>query len=211
MKQFSKTDIQDMPHVYRLNFVNSLNGYKSANLIGTKGKNGENLAIFSSVIHLGSNPPLLGLIMRPTSVNRHSYDHILETGHFTINQIERSFIANAHYTSAKFDETISEFEACHIKPEYLNDFSAPFVKGSRLKMGMRLVEEKEIESNGTRLLIGEIEQVFIDEKAIEENGQLNLNTLDTVCISGLNRYHEVKQMAQFPYARVSELPDLVSH
>ncbi|PTL98815.1 MAG: flavin oxidoreductase, partial [Candidatus Arcticimaribacter sp.] len=67
MKHFSKEAIGAMPSIYRLNMINSCTGYKSANLIGTQSKEGNtNLAVFNSVVHLGSNPPLIGFILRPT-------------------------------------------------------------------------------------------------------------------------------------------------
>jgi len=65
MKHFSKEDIKKMSSIFRLNMINSCTGYKSANLIGTQSENGStNLAVFNSVTHLGSNPPLIGFILR---------------------------------------------------------------------------------------------------------------------------------------------------
>jgi flavin reductase (DIM6/NTAB) family NADH-FMN oxidoreductase RutF len=59
--------------VERLNLINSCTGYKSANLIATKSVDGAvNVAIFSSITHLGSNPALIGFIVRPT-VPRNTY------------------------------------------------------------------------------------------------------------------------------------------
>ncbi|MCS7053720.1 MAG: flavin reductase, partial [Ignavibacterium sp.] len=82
----TKEKILDFERRYRINFVNSLSGFKSANLIGTISKSGiTNLAIFSSVIHVGANPPLIGILFRPLSVPRHTYNNIKETGCFTIN------------------------------------------------------------------------------------------------------------------------------
>ena len=55
-----------MDKISRLNLINSITGVKPSNLIGTKSKDGfSNLAIFSSVVHLGSKPPLIGFITRP--------------------------------------------------------------------------------------------------------------------------------------------------
>lgn len=206
MKKIALSDINEMSKVFRLNLINSINGYKSANLIGTTGVHGENLAIFSSVTHLGSNPPLLGFVMRPTTVGRDTYRNILENKRFTVNHIHEDFIEKAHYTSANFSFGESEFEKVKLTPEYL-DFIAPFVKESKVKIGLKLVEEKPIESNGTIFLIGLIECIYIEESCIKDNGQLDLNTVGDVCISGLNRYHKVKEIASFPYARVNELPE----
>ena len=58
------------------------------NLIATKSNDGfPNVAVFSSVTHLGSNPPLLGFITRPAFVPRNTYENIRKTGIYTINHI----------------------------------------------------------------------------------------------------------------------------
>lgn len=207
MKTIDRSEISEFEKVYRLNLINSLSGYKSANLIGTQGTSGENLAIFSSVIHLGSNPPLIGFIMRPNTVARHTLDNIRSSGVYTINHIPKSIIEKAHYTSAKFDEDESEFEACGLKAEYKDDFIAPFVKESPIKLAMQIKEEVPIELNGTILMIGEIQSVHLEEKILLADGQLDLNEAEIVSISGLNRYHLPKEIDDFPYARKEELPN----
>ena len=66
MKHFTKGIIRDLDKVKRLNIINSITGIKPGNLIGTISEEKiTNLAIFSSVIHLGSNPALLGFVLRP--------------------------------------------------------------------------------------------------------------------------------------------------
>ena len=79
MTFFSDEDIIHMPKVRRLNIINSITGIKPANLIGTMIKNNLNLAIFSSVVHLGSNPALIGFILRPQQkIRRHTYENIIQ-------------------------------------------------------------------------------------------------------------------------------------
>ena len=79
MKKFTKEAIQELPKIPRLNLINSCTGYKSANLIATKTAEGvSNVAIFSSITHLGSDPALLGFILRPTTVPRNTYKNIKE-------------------------------------------------------------------------------------------------------------------------------------
>jgi flavin reductase (DIM6/NTAB) family NADH-FMN oxidoreductase RutF len=207
MKSFSKEKIKALDKIYRLNLINSLSGYKSANLMGTKGEHGENLAIFSSVVHLGANPALLGFIMRPATVPRNTLTNMKLTKQFTINSVSEAIMEKAHYTSANFNEGISEFEACKLTPEYFDDCAAPFLQESKLKMAMRLEQIIDIELNDTMLIIGSIEHVYVDESALCDNGQIDLNALETVAISGLNRYHKVTELVNFPYARVSELPE----
>jgi len=205
----SKSDIENMERKKRLNIINSVSGIKPANLIGTKSTDGQsNVAIFSSVIHLGSNPALLGFIMRPTDdVPRHTYENIKETELYTINHVPTSIADRAHYTSAKLDRSISEFERCGLTEEYVDDFHAPFVQESSLKIGMRKVDEIPIQVNGTLLLIGQIEHLLIPDEAVDQKGYIDLSVFNTAGISGLNTYYSLNPVASFPYARPEEIPD----
>ena len=140
MAFFTNKDISELEFLYRINMVNSLSGYKSANLIGSVSSDGvENVAVFSSVIHLGSSPALLGFILRPTTVPRGTYKNIKETGVYTINHIANDFIEDAHHTSAKYDSEISEFDVTKLNAAYLNSFKAPFVAQSPIKIAMKYV------------------------------------------------------------------------
>jgi flavin reductase (DIM6/NTAB) family NADH-FMN oxidoreductase RutF len=205
--KISRKDIEEMDRIPRLNLVNSLSGYKSANLIGTRSASHiSNLAIISSVLHLSSSPALIGFMQRPTTVPRHTYANIRETGCFTLNQVHLGFIDKAHYTSAKFDHQESEFDKCMLTEEYLDDFRAPFVKESLLKMAMIYVEEYAIKSSNTIMLVGAIQSVYLPEDTLMEDGHVDLNQMDTVCISGLNHYHHVIQTATFSYARPGNFP-----
>jgi flavin reductase (DIM6/NTAB) family NADH-FMN oxidoreductase RutF len=205
----TKEQIQQTSRIKRLNIINSITGVKPANLIGSISENGHsNLAIFSSIVHLGSNPALLGFILRPQhEVRRDTYDNIMQTKYYTINHIPSNYVENAHYTSAKFDKEDSEFERCKFSEEYLFDFDAPFVKESRVKIGLKLEEMLPIKLNKCVMVIGSIQHLWVDDVAVEDDGQINLELLDDVGIGGLNSYYKLKRIAQFPYARVNELPD----
>ena len=199
-----KEDIFNMDRIKRLNLINSITGVKPANLIGTtSNKKNSNLAIFSSVVHLGSSPALIGFIMRPANnVRRHTYENIIENKYFTINHIHPSFIKNAHYTSAKFDKEESEFLKCRLTEEYIKGFSAPFVKESNFKIGLKLHEEINIKSNGCIMIIGSVEHLIFNKKCHNESdGTIDLEQNKNVGIGGLNSYYSLKKINQFEYAR----------
>ena len=206
---FTEADIEKLDRIFRLNLINSVTGIKPANLIGTISNAGEkNLAIFSSVIHLGSNPPLIGFIFRPTDeIPRHTYENIRENCFYTINHVHREFVEQAHYTSAKFDRAASEFRACRLTEEYAGGFPTPFVKESRLKLGMQLKQELPIALNKTILMIGSVKLAIVPDEIIGDEGHLNLEKADDVGISGLNSYYALKKIADFPYARAEQLPN----
>lgn len=191
-----------MERIFRLNLVNSVTGYKPANLVGTMSADGNpNLTVISSVVHLGSNPPLIGFMQRPTTVRRDTYENIRETGYYTINHIHADFIEKAHQTSARYDKEISEFDVCDIGISFLDGFHAPFVEESRIKIAMKFLDEIAILHNGTSMIVGEIMDIYLDDKCLEENGNLDLNVIDDVCISGLDSYHTVSHKASFSYAK----------
>lgn len=208
MLHLTKEDIANTDHKRRLNIINSVTGIKPANLVGSISNEGKtNLAIFSSVVHLGSNPALIGFIMRPTGeVPRHTFENIRANKVYTINHVGESFIEKAHYTSAKIEREVSEFDRCALTEEYIEGFAAPFVKESQLKIAMKLVEEIPIEINGTILVIGEVEHILIDDHALSPEGYIDLQQLETAGISGLNSYYGLKKLNAFPYARPDEIP-----
>jgi flavin reductase (DIM6/NTAB) family NADH-FMN oxidoreductase RutF len=206
--QYNRQDIENLDHVQRLKMINSVTGVKPANLIGTINKHGvTNLAVFSSVVHLGSSPALLGFVTKPgTEDVGHTIQNIKEMGAYTINHIHPEFSKQAHYTSAKFERKVSEFDACGLQEEYVEDFKAPFVKESNFKMGMRFKEAIPIPLNGTVLVVGEIDYLQLPDEAISE-GNIDLEKANSMGISGLDSYYELKKTAQYPYVLVNEVPD----
>lgn len=205
---YTKKQIEQLDRVTRLKIMNSSTGIKPGNLIGTIDKKGvTNVAVFSSVVHLGSHPALLGFVSRPrTEENGHTYHNILENKFYTINHIHPEFVKNAHYTSAKFSADVSEFERCNLTEEYLNDFKAPFVKESHFKIGMRFKEAIDIKANGTVLVIGEIEYLSFPDAAWVDK-DINLEASNGVGISGLNSYYGLTKIDRFPFVRVNEVPE----
>ena len=202
MIQINKTEVKQLSKIDRLNLVNSTTGYKSANLIGSISKDGiENLAVFSSVTHLGSDPALIGFIMRPATVARNTYKNIKETEYFTVNHITKNLIQRAHQTSANYIEEVSEFEATEIESEYLNNIKQPFVKESPVKLLCKYENEYEIKENGCIHIIASIEEIYFEEKLLNKDYWLQLEKGNIVAINGLDGYCLPKLIDRFEYAR----------
>ncbi|WP_299674423.1 flavin reductase family protein [uncultured Tenacibaculum sp.] len=203
---FKKEDISGFDHIYKINLMNSLSGYKSANLIGSISPNGEeNVAVFSSIVHLGSNPPLLGFILRPTTVPRNTYENIKETGFYTVNHITKRITEDAHHTSAKYDKGVSEFEMTNLTPEYKNNFIAPFVQESPVQIGMKYVEEYYIKANDTIMLVGEIQFFDVEDHMLQEDGFLNLSKGNVATINGLDGYAIPNLFTRYEYQRPKKI------
>jgi flavin reductase (DIM6/NTAB) family NADH-FMN oxidoreductase RutF len=202
MTYISNEQLDNFHHLYRINLINSCSGYKSANLLGTKCSRGiENVAVFSSVTHIGSNPPMLGFFCRPTTVLRNTYENIKSTGYYTINHIHNSILEDAHHTSAKYDAGISEFDKTNLSSEYKNEFQAPFVKDAPIQLAMEYIEEYHIKANDTILVIGKIIGLHVNDNLLEDDGFINLSKAQVATINGLDGYAVPELKTRFDYQR----------
>lgn len=197
--KFTSNDIKNLDKVYRLNLINSITGIKPANLIATRSKDGvDNVAIFSSVVHLGSNPAMIGFVMRPQSnINSDTYQNILDTKCYTINHITEKIYKKAHMTSGKTNQ--SEFDILDIDKESC-DFEVPFIKGSPVQIGMKLLKTIEL-PNKCIFIIGEPEIIIINDKIISSEGKINLSSGNIVGLSGLDGYYNLKHLDSLEYVR----------
>jgi flavin reductase (DIM6/NTAB) family NADH-FMN oxidoreductase RutF len=201
----TRAQIENLEKRYRATLINSITGFKPANLIGTADRDGHsNLAIVSSVVHLGSHPPLIAHVMRPNPVERHTLENILETGVYTINHVADRFIEAAHQTAARYPREQSEFDATGLTEHWAPGFAAPYVAEANIRLGMRLREHHELAVNGTHFVIGEIEHLEVPDACVDDEGRLDLVRAGTVAVSGLDTYHAASPLKRMAYAK----PDL---
>ena len=192
----------------RAAFMNSLSGFKSASLIGTiDGLGNTNLAIFSSVVHLGSNPALIGFINRPDSTSRHTLENIMETNCFTINHINSAIYKKAHQTAARYPKNISEFDATGLTPEFRPLLKAPYVNESTIKYGLEFAEKHELKINGTILIIGKVVEIIMPENCLLPHGGIDIEKAETVTISGLDAYYTTNILSRLSYAKPEKTPE----
>jgi flavin reductase (DIM6/NTAB) family NADH-FMN oxidoreductase RutF len=205
MKNFTRAQINEMDKIRRLNLINSCTGYKSANLIVTKSNLGiSNVAVFSSVTHIGSNPPMVSFITRPLSVKRDTYNNIKENPYFTINHITENMIEDAHHTSANYDSEISEFDKTNLEEEYKSDIEIPFVKNSPVQLLCKYINEYHILENDTVHVIASVENLFFDEDLLHKDNWLQLDKAKVVTINGLDGYALPVLVDRFEYARADK-------
>jgi flavin reductase (DIM6/NTAB) family NADH-FMN oxidoreductase RutF len=194
--------LQQMEQRKRAMLINSIGGYKFVSLIGTIDENKKtNLAIFSSLFHLGANPALIGFIVRPDSVDRHTLSNIMATKMYTINHINENIYNQAHQTSARYEKEISEFYATGLTSSFKNNFEAPFVEESKVQLGVVFKERIDLAINGTILVIGEITQLYYPQNCICDDGFVDIEKANTITCSGLDSYHTTKRLTRLSYAK----------
>ena len=206
MQQFTPAEWQSWERFYRANFINSLTGFKSASLIGTINAQGvPNLGMFSSMVHIGSDPALIGYINRPVAAAPHTLANIKSNGFYTVNHIHPSFVDKAHQTSAKYPDEENEFKEVGLTEEYLEGINVPFVKESSIKYLLSLNEIVPITLNATFLVIGQLEQVLIDPSLQPTaDGFLELDQIGSICSNGLDAYYNTSLIDRYAYAKPYE-------
>ena len=194
--------LMEMEQRQRAHLINSIGGFKSVALIGSIDLQGQtNVAIFSSIVHIGSNPPLLSFIMRPDSVERHTLANILETGFYTINHINAQIYEQAHQTSARYPKSMSEFDTTGLTPQFKNDFVAPFVEESQIQLAMEFKERLDITINQTIMIIGEVKAIHFPSDCLAQDGFMNIEKAGTITVAGLDSYHTTQSLQRLPYAK----------
>lgn len=191
-----------MDKIVRVQFANSLPGPKPISLIGTIDAEGRtNLAPFSTVTHLGSNPALIGLVSRPDLVDRHTLSNIIETGSYTINHVHSGIMEKAHHCSARYPRETSEFDSAGLTPCFVEGTPAPFVGEARFRFALELVETVPISVNNTMLIIGKVTLVQLPEEHLSEDGCIDLPALGSLASTALDTYFELKPGTRLPYAK----------
>lgn len=190
----------------RTSFINSLAGFRQVALVGTKSETGQtNLAIFNSLMHLGANPALFGLLSRPDVVDRHSLQNILHTGVYTLNFVDASFAAMAHQTSARYPTEVSEFAAVGFNESYRRGIEAPFIEEAVVKIGMQFEQKIDISINNTVLIIGSIQYVELPDSCMGVDGFVDVSQSNVLVSCGLDAYFKTEKVARFEYAKADKI------
>ena len=200
-KLVSPTEWAEYPRRAFAAWFNQLEGLRSPVLVGTEGEAGiQNLAVFSSITHVGARPPLVGMVVRPLTVERDTYANLKATGFYTINHIPSSILDNAHQTSAKYPSDISEFEAVGLTPEPSNR-KAPYVKEASVSMLLEFKEEHLITANDTIFIVGAVRELRLPTLAEFGTDTVSWEELEGVVVSGLYDYHKVDHFKKMEYAK----------
>ena len=202
MHHYSLESLDKMERFFRANFINALTGFKSPVLIGTVNQQGkENLAIFNNIVHLGSNPALIGFVNRPREAAPHTLANIEATGVYTMNLVTDSFFRQAHQTSAKYPEGVSEFEQTGLHSEKCGNCPAPFVAESPVKFALKLKEVIPIRFNNTYFVIGAVADIYLEQALLLPDGCLDFGKAEIIASLGINSYHPVGEGTKLAYAK----------
>ena len=197
--KINASDLSDMESRPRAELVNSISGFKSPVLVGSVSDEGvHNLSIVSSLMHLGSSPALMGIVLRPPGEFAHTFKNIKQTRQFTISHVHSDIVKQSHRCSAKYPEHISEFEAVGLTPNIYpaKHWKAPAVDESYIRMGLVLNKIIEL-PNKCNLMIGDVDWIELNPIVCDQNRvKFDLNN---ICILGVYDYYKTSPHMRLGY------------
>lgn len=199
---FGEAEIAAMEKLDRVQLATTLPGAKPICLVGTASSDGRtNLAPFSSITHLGSNPILIGMVTRPDTVDRHTLRNILATKSWTLNHLTAESVEQGHQCSARYPNDVSEFEATGLTAHFNDGVRAPFVAESDVRYALELEDVIDIPANGTKLIVGKVTLIEIKDSALNDKGELDLVRARSVASTALDTYFTLDHLMRLPYAK----------
>ena len=196
------TEIEAMEKLQRVQLATSLPGAKPICLVGTKSLRGTtNLAPFSSITHLGSSPMLIGMVTRPDTVDRNTLRNIMDTQSWTLNHVHTEILEQSHQCSARYPAETSEFFATRMTEHFHPDIAAPFVRESRIKYALTLVDIVDIKANNTKLIIGRVQLIEVPADGLHSDGSINLIESGSLASTALDTYFSLSKVAQLSHAK----------
>ena len=180
-------------------WFSQLEGMRSPVLVGTAQHGINNLAVFNSMTHVGARPPHVGLVFRPLTVERDTYDNIKATRFYTINHLPADFLVQAHQTSAKYASSQDEFAEVGLTPQP-SSLGAPYVAEASVSFLLEMVEEHHIAANDTVFLVGAVREIRLPE-GISIDTEPNWSKLNGLVVSGLYSYYRVDAIRKLGYVK----------
>lgn len=200
MERFSQEILAAWDKDFRANFFHSATGVKPAILIGTKNLAGiSNVAIFSSVFHLGSTPPIFGFMVRPGESEGNTFDNILKTGGYTMSLVPTNAVEAAHQTAARYAPEQNEFEETQLPESELDGF--PILAHAPVVMRLKYLETLPIQYNQTKIVLGEVVAVGVNPDTLLSSGLIDHEIAHTVSVTGLDTYYKSQKIARMAYAK----------
>ena len=166
-----------------------------------------NLAPFSFFTGVTSVPPTL-LFCAGNKRGGHPKDtpsNIIATGEYVVNVVPQAMAETMVQTSAPYDAEVDEFDAAGVTAIASEIVGVPRVAESPIAFECRLHTVQELEHEGdvtSRIVIGRIELIHIDDEIVDADGRIDLDKLNVVARLGGASYATVGERFEIPRPRI---------
>ncbi|WP_107038842.1 flavin reductase family protein [Brumimicrobium mesophilum] len=161
-----------------------------------------NLAPFSFFNVFSANPPIL--IFSParsgrTNTTKDTYENVKKVAECVINVVNYEIVEQMSLCSSPYDTDVDEFVKSGLTP-VASEKVKPFrVKESPVQFECKVIEVKELGSNGGagNLVICEVVKIHVNEAVLDENQMIDQHKIDLVSRMGGNWYCRANKESMF--------------
>ena len=162
-----------------------------------------NLAPFSFFTGVTSKPPTLAFCVgnKRGGIPKDTVANIMATGEFVVNMVPDSLTRDMVQTSAPYDADTNEFAAAGVESIASTQVAVPRVSGSPVSYECTLhqiVEIKHEDRITSRMVIGNIVYMHIDDEILDEEGQVDIELLKPVSRIGGQSYATIGETFEIP-------------
>ena len=175
-----------------------------ASTINSKGE--VNLSPFSFFNVFSANPPIA--IFSPArrgrdNTTKHTYENVKEHPEVVINIVNHSIVQQMSLSSTEYANGVNECEKAGLTMLKSDLITPPRVAESPVQLGCKVLEVKELGSNGGagNLVICEVVRIHVKEEFLDIEGKLSTEKLDLVGRMGANWYVRASGAALFEVAK----------
>jgi len=173
--------------------------------VSTQNKDGiKNLAPFSFFTGVTSTPATLLFCCgnKRGGVPKDTVANIIDTGEFVVNIVPHSLCQAMVKTSAPYPADIDEFEAAGVNFCPSKDVGPPRVKGAPIAFECTRYAIQEIKDDAervtSRIVIGRIQLIHVDDAVLDSEGRVDVRRLDTVSRLGGQAYGQIGDTFEVP-------------
>ena len=183
-----------------------------------------NLSPFSFFNLFSSNPPVV--IFSPSrrvrdNSTKHTLQNVLEVPEVVINMVDYDMVQQVSLASCEFAKTENEFIKAGFTEEKASIVKPPMVKESKIKLECKVLEVKELGSEGGagNLVICEVLAIHIDESILDSDNRIDQQKFNLVARLGGDWYCKISNDNLFKVAKpnikigigVNALPEAIRH
>ncbi|MBH1941395.1 flavin reductase family protein [Mobilitalea sibirica] len=142
-----------------------------------------------------SNPAMVSISIRR---ERYSYQMIKDSQEFVINLVTQDLVKQADYCGVRSGRDVDKFKEMKLTPIQGKEVKAPLIGESPVSIECKV---KDIIPLGTHdMFLGEVVNVAVDKKYMDQSGKFNLNNSRLIVYSHGEYYGLGQQLGKFGYS-----------
>lgn len=142
-----------------------------------------------------TNPPMLGISVRP---NRFSHHMVEETGEFVVNLTTKELAYATDYCGVKSGRDVNKWKEMELTPVASDMVKPPCIAESPVNIECKVAEIRKLGSHD--LFLANVVAVHVDDAYMDENGAFHLSQADPIVYCHGEYFDLGEKLGRFGYS-----------